>query len=76
LLLKLTSLITFVPREVALNNLQYNHIMKIKIKVITLLLVAAGFCSLNSCLPLAAGAAVGYVAHKDGYRVNSPIHKH
>ncbi len=50
--------------------------MKIKIKFITLLLVAAGICSLNSCLPLAAGAAVGYVAHKDGYRVNSPIHRH
>ncbi|MBN8458623.1 MAG: hypothetical protein J0M04_12375 [Verrucomicrobia bacterium] len=30
---------------------------------------------LSSCLPLAAGAAAGYVAHKEGYRVQSPIKK-
>lgn len=47
-----------------------------KIKLITLLLVAAGICSLNSCLPLAAGAAVGYIAHEDGYRVKNPISRH
>ncbi|QTN32825.1 hypothetical protein HZ994_10950 [Akkermansiaceae bacterium] len=30
---------------------------------------------LSSCLPLAAGAAVGYVAHDEGYRVQNPIKK-
>ena len=30
---------------------------------------------LSSCLPLAAGAAVGYVAHDEGYRVTNPIKK-
>jgi len=30
---------------------------------------------LSSCLPLAAGAAAGYVAHKEGYRVQSPVTK-
>jgi hypothetical protein len=30
---------------------------------------------LSSCLPLAAGAAVGYVAHEEGYRVTNPIKK-
>lgn len=30
---------------------------------------------LNSCLPLAAGAAAGYVAHDQGYRVQSPLKK-
>jgi hypothetical protein len=29
--------------------------------------------SLSGCLPLAAGAAGGYVAHKEGYRVQSPV---
>lgn len=29
----------------------------------------------TSCLPLAAGAAVGYVAHEEGYRVTNPIKK-
>jgi hypothetical protein len=40
-------------------------------------LMAAGFAilGLSSCLPLAAGAAAGYVAHKEGYRVQSPIKK-
>jgi hypothetical protein len=30
---------------------------------------------LGSCLPLAAGAAAGYIAHEEGYRVQSPIKK-
>jgi len=47
-----------------------------KTKLITLLIVAAGISSLTSCLPLAAGAAVGYVAHEEGYRVHSPISRH
>ena len=40
-------------------------------------LMAAGLAmlGLSSCLPLAAGAAAGYVAHKEGYRVQSPIKK-
>lgn len=41
------------------------------------LLAVAGFTlsGLSSCLPLAAGAAVGYVAHDEGYRVRNPIKK-
>ncbi len=30
---------------------------------------------LSSCVPLAAGAAGGYLLHKKGYRVQSPIKK-
>ncbi len=30
---------------------------------------------MSSCLPLVAGAAAGYVAHEEGYRVTSPIKK-
>jgi hypothetical protein len=45
-------------------------------KTFTLLLVAAAISTLASCLPLAAGAAVGYVAHEHGYRVHSPISHH
>jgi hypothetical protein len=42
--------------------------------------VLLGLCALailgsSSCLPLAAGAAAGYVAHDEGYRVSNPIHK-
>lgn len=44
-----------------------------KIKTITLLLVALGVSSVSSCLPLAAGAAAGYVARDQGYRVQSPV---
>lgn len=41
------------------------------------LLLSAGLSTLlTSCLPLAAGAAAGYVAHKEGYRVSNPIHRH
>lgn len=29
----------------------------------------------TSCVPLVAGAAVGYVAHAEGYRVENPIQK-
>lgn len=38
-------------------------------------LAALALLGLSSCLPLAAGAAVGYVAHDEGYRVTSPIRK-
>ncbi len=46
-----------------------------KLHLFTLLLLALGISSLSSCLPLAAGAAVGYVAHDEGYRVRNPIKK-
>ncbi len=46
-----------------------------KTRFITLLLLAVGIPSISSCLPLAAGAAAGYVAHKEGYRVQNPITK-
>jgi len=35
--------------------------------------VGAVILSLSGCLPLAAGAAGGYVAHKEGYRVQAPV---
>jgi hypothetical protein len=31
--------------------------------------------SLSGCLAAAAGAAVGYGAHKEGYRVRNPVKK-
>ena len=46
-----------------------------KYHLISLLLVALGASSLCSCVPLAVGAAAGYVAHEEGYRVRSPIKK-
>jgi hypothetical protein len=46
-----------------------------KLHLFALLLLALGISSLSSCLPLAAGAAVGYVAHDEGYRVRNPIKK-
>jgi hypothetical protein len=46
-----------------------------KIRVIALLLVAFGVSSISSCLPLAAGAAAGYVARDQGYTVQSPLTK-
>jgi hypothetical protein len=47
-----------------------------KTRFISLVAIALGVASLASCLPVAAGAAGGYVAHKEGYRVQSPIYKH
>lgn len=44
-------------------------------KTVMLLIAAIAASALSSCLPLAAGAAAGYVAHKEGYRVQSPIKK-
>jgi hypothetical protein len=46
-----------------------------KLQLISFVLVAVGIASLSSCIPLAAGAAAGYVAHKEGYRVQSPVTK-
>jgi len=47
-----------------------------KNRIITHLMIALGVASRASCLPLAAGAAGGYVAHKEGYRVQSQFYKH
>lgn len=47
-----------------------------KIRILALLLVAIGVTSISSCLPLAAGAAAGYVARDQGYKVQSPVTKH
>lgn len=44
-------------------------------KAIMLLVAAVAASTLSSCLPLAAGAAAGYIAHDEGYRVQSPIKK-
>lgn len=44
-----------------------------KIRIISLLLIAFGVSSVSSCLPLAAGAAAGYVARDQGYHVQSPV---
>jgi hypothetical protein len=50
--------------------------MKTSIKRIALFTIAGFTISgFSSCLPLAAGAAVGYVAHEEGYRVTNPIKK-
>ena len=46
-----------------------------KIRLIVLLLVAFGISSICSCIPLAAGAAAGYVARDQGYKVQSPLKK-
>jgi hypothetical protein len=46
-----------------------------KTKLFTLLIVVVGIGSFSSCVPLAVGATAGYVAHKEGYRVHSPISK-
>ena len=43
---------------------------------ITLLgLADLALLGLSSCIPLAAGAAAGYIAHEEGYRVQSPLKK-
>ena len=34
-----------------------------------------GFGSLSSCVPLAAGAAGGYILHQEGYRFQNPVVK-
>jgi hypothetical protein len=52
--------------------------MKTKIKnrsIVMFSITALTLLGLSSCLPLAAGAAAGYVAHDEGYRVRSPIKK-
>jgi hypothetical protein len=46
-----------------------------KITILASLLTVVGLASLSSCIPLAVGAAAGYVAHEEGYRVQNPIKK-
>ncbi|MBC8126866.1 MAG: hypothetical protein H8M99_06950 [Gloeobacteraceae cyanobacterium ES-bin-144] len=46
-----------------------------KLSFISLLLVVVGISTMTSCIPLAVGAAAGYVAHDEGYRVQNPIKK-
>jgi hypothetical protein len=46
-----------------------------KIRIISLLAVVISATSISSCLPLAAGAAAGYVARDQGYHVQSPLTK-
>jgi hypothetical protein len=53
----------------------YTHDL-MKTKSIILVLVAVGSLALSSCVPLAVGAGAGYVAHKEGYRVQNPVTKH
>jgi hypothetical protein len=49
---------------------------KLSVRKIALLSsVGLAILGLSSCLPLVAGAAVGYVAHDEGYRVKNPIEK-
>jgi hypothetical protein len=43
--------------------------------LILLTLSAITLIGASSCLPLAAGAAAGYIAHDEGYRVSNPISK-
>ena len=40
------------------------------------MLLACAASLFSSCVPLAVGAAGGYVAHEEGYRVRNPITKH
>ncbi len=44
-------------------------------KVFLLGLLGIILIASTSCVPLVAGAAVGYVAHAEGYRVENPIQK-
>lgn len=46
-----------------------------KRKLLMFLLIALGISTITSCVPLAVGAAAGYVAHDEGYRVQNPIKK-
>ncbi len=44
------------------------------IKRLLLLSIAAlSILSFSGCIAAAAGAAVGYGAHKEGYRVRNPV---
>jgi hypothetical protein len=42
---------------------------------LSVLMLASVVLSLSSCVPLAVGAAAGYVARDNGYEVQSPLKK-
>ena len=44
-----------------------------KITVLKLIAVVVSIVALSSCVPLAVGAAAGYVARDQGYGVQNPI---
>ncbi|MGL5018410.1 MAG: hypothetical protein ACRDBP_09770 [Luteolibacter sp.] len=44
-----------------------------KARIFLYLSAALVISSITSCLPLAAGAAAGYIAHDQGLRVQNPI---
>lgn len=44
-------------------------------RLITLTTLIGLIFSTTSCVPLAVGAAAGYVAHDQGYRVQPPVKK-
>jgi hypothetical protein len=49
--------------------------MKKYIKSILILSAFVAAMTLSSCIPLAAGAAGGYILKEEGYKVRSPIKK-
>lgn len=68
----MTTCPAFKPDDIVSGS-KRKHTMKIK-SVVSLSLLAAA-CLSASCVPLAVGAAAGYVAHDEGYRVQNPIKK-
>lgn len=46
-----------------------------KLRFVSLAALSAFALSMISCVPLAVGAAAGYVAHDNGYRVQPPLKK-
>jgi hypothetical protein len=50
-------------------------VRKIINKLVPGLFLAGMVIGLSGCLPLAAGAAAGYIAHDQGYRVQTPLKK-
>jgi len=52
----------------------YSFVMSQSSKI-TVLMLASVVLSLSSCVPLAVGAAAGYVARDNGYEVQAPLKK-
>ena len=44
-------------------------------RLVVICVLAAVSGVLGSCIPLAAGAAGGYILHKEGYRLQNPVIK-
>jgi hypothetical protein len=54
----------------------FGHFLNaMKRSILLLLLTASAASVFSSCVPLAVGAAAGYVAHDQGYRVRNPVTK-